>query len=126
MKRSSSCNFVASLLIAISCCVANAQDDPGGDQAQDERTQRLKAMRQRIETLKLTANDEQELKIDDVALFRYSDPTRGIIDATMWAISSGGRPNAILALEYCDNATAKYELTAVAHPPKRVSATRLD
>ena len=122
--------FVVLALASLSVCLqSQAQDDQAeaAEKSKERQAERLEAMRQRIEMLTLVARDEEkELAVGKEPLFRYSDPTRGIIDATMWSIGSGGRPNAILVLEFYDKGTISYELTSVTDPPKQVSATRLN
>ena len=73
---------------------------------------RLGEMKRRITELEISG-DKSKPKFATEPLFRYSDPTRGVTDATMWRLGEKGRPAAILILE--NYRTSKlpwsYELT---------------
>ena len=63
------------------------------------RQQRLAAMRQRAEALRLKIGEKPELRrVGKEPLLRYSDPTRTTTDGTMWLWTQAERPVAVLCL----------------------------
>lgn len=92
------------------CSIACAKDA--------ERATRMKGMREQIEKLVPTGRDASLWQLRDKPVHRYSDPTRNIIDASIWAVGRSGRPQAMVVLELYEDDDSKllnYELTATSH-----------
>ena len=81
--------------------LAFADDKPTEPSASDIR---LREMTQRVERLFASSSDKpgstsQHKFVTNKPLFRYSEPSRNIVDATVWRLGAEGRPKAILVLE---------------------------
>ncbi len=79
----------------------------------DESADRLAEMRRRVEELQLMGAHADAARFRSEPLLRYSDPTRDVIDASVWSLGVQGRPQAILVLERYQDARQywSYELT---------------
>ena len=97
----------------------------GISQAVDpESVARLGEMKRRISELKIAGGDAKPKFVSE-PLFRYSDPTRGVSDATMWRLGEKGRPAAILILENypTSNVPWSYELSVTSeNVPKTITS----
>ncbi|HMC12643.1 MAG TPA: hypothetical protein VKH44_15190, partial [Pirellulaceae bacterium] len=68
-----------------------------------ERARHLERMRKVASSIRVLADPKQTdsaVKLKDEPVLRYSDSTRLAQESTMWIWSGGGRPTAILAVEY--------------------------
>ncbi len=73
--------------------------EPHGDQP-SERAQRLERMLQRAQGMSLSADKaEGEFEMIPQPVFRYDDQPRRILDATLWAWKTSGRPRALCKIE---------------------------
>jgi hypothetical protein len=73
------------------------------DEGDAERAKHLERMRGVAASIRLLADAERAdsaAKISPEPVLRYSDSTRQTLESTLWLWSSGGRPAAILAVEY--------------------------
>lgn len=94
---------------------AQTRDDADTKKKKQERDERMREMTRRW--LSSKAYRPQEGKDVDVArlrkpLFRFSDPARGVLDGTVWAWGSTGRPVALLTQEMYETKWA-YELISL-------------
>ena len=82
------------------------------DSENQSREATVNEMRERARSIRVVLLDGEratkELKLNPKPILRYNDQPRGILDATLWSWSNGGRPSAIIKLE-------KYRKDA-AHP----------
>ena len=72
------------------------------DETSDLREERLDEMRQRAQATKLHRLDEGKripVNMLPEPVFRYSDQPRSILDATLWAWGTQGRPAALMKIE---------------------------
>ena len=70
---------------------------------QREREEHLGQMKEVAASIRLLSKPEQadsEVKLVDKPILRYSDDTRLLHESSLWIWSSGGRPSAVLAVEY--------------------------
>jgi hypothetical protein len=97
-----------------------AQDGNDGQTSRDLSETRLKLVGSRVSALQAKDANGEALAFSQEPAMRYNDTPRGVVDASVWILGDGGRPPAVLVLEYYDNNTVMYELTGAAHPPKAV------
>jgi hypothetical protein len=109
---------ILSLLSCVACCGQDSSELPD----RDSDTGPIKLMQQRASALKVTGASEK-LAFAAEPILRYSDPPRGIVDASVWRLGKDGRPRAVLVLEIYNGRSIQYEFTAVADPPKAVKVT---
>jgi hypothetical protein len=91
--------FVA-LLLSIGLIARAAAEEPGSD---GERARHLERMRELAGSIRLLADPkraESVVKLKQEPVLRYSDSTRQAHESSLWIWSDGGRPTAILAVEY--------------------------
>ena len=67
--------------------------------ADEQKADRSKEMAKRVDEIKITGANSEGTKFGKKPLLRYSDATRFIVDATVWALGDKGRPQGILVLE---------------------------
>lgn len=70
---------------------------------QRQREEHLGQMREVAASIRLFAKREQadsEVKLIEKPILKYSDDTRLLHESSLWIWSSGGRPSAVLAVEY--------------------------
>src|SRR5262245_26513833 len=68
-----------------------------------ERAKHLEHMREVAASIRLLADPVREdsaVKRVDKPILRYSDDTRATYESSLWIWSAGGRPSAVLAVEY--------------------------
>lgn len=87
---------LAGFLVACSTAGSLAAEGPDFDA-------RLKEMTQRIFAMKPSGEKSKDLTFRPDPLLRYSDPTRAIVDATVWSLGAKGRPQGIVVLERYEN-----------------------
>ncbi len=71
--------------------------------ADEQSNQRREEMAKRIAAIEIDGKNSKETKFGKQPLLRYSDPTRHITDATVWALGQKGRPQGIMVLERYEN-----------------------
>jgi hypothetical protein len=111
---------VFGVLLCASICGGQVQPADADKAASNER---LKLMGARVAALKGVDAGGEAVAFSDEALFRYSDPERGIVDATLWRLGKAGRPKAILVLELYGENSLQYEFTGAADLPKSVEGS---
>lgn len=87
------------LLVAFSSAV-QAQGKTESEEAQQHA--QLRAMKDAAQSLQIKPISEQHaatISFRDRPILRYSDPARGMPDATVWRLGTDGRPGALVALE---------------------------
>jgi len=89
--------WVAACLVAVQASIGAAQEaDPTPSEL------RLKRMRRIAERVQVTVQINEQMKqisLVDTSLLRFSDPTRELHDATVWAWGTDGRPACLLTVE---------------------------
>lgn len=65
-----------------------------------ESESRLNDMKERIKEISFSGKHSKDVSFKPEPLFRYSDPTRNVLDATIWRLGEKGRPKGIAVLEY--------------------------
>jgi hypothetical protein len=116
--------FLASLTAVLAPALtrvrAEVQDQPGSP--------RLAAMRRLVGKATVAevgdGNDGPPLKLRGEPLLHYGDPSRGIREGTLWAWSSGGRPAAVMKIEYWSDGAGEaghWGISLGALSPRRVS-----
>src|SRR4051812_23177 len=93
------------LLLLVSLIPSAAAEEPVSEKpaADAERTKHLDKMRKVAGSIRVLADPktvESAVKLKEEPVLRYADSTRQAHEATLWIWSSGGRPAAILAVEY--------------------------
>ena len=103
--------YFVMLHVLFTCCLlgigsARADEPVSNEQADSEdriRRATLNEMRDRVNTIRVASvvddQTSKELKLNPEPILRYNDQPRGILDATLWSWSDGGRPAAIIKLE---------------------------
>jgi hypothetical protein len=108
------------LLTTSSAGVALSQEIDETQASRELRASRMSLMRSRVAALTATGRDGNLLAFGEEAAMRYNDTPRGVVDASVWILGAGGRPPAVLVLEFYDNNTVMFELTANDVPPQSV------
>lgn len=93
------------LLVAFGLVGAVAAEEPqkSTDEQRAEHQKRLFEVATSIRLLADPARDDSEVKLVAEPILRYTDNTRQIDGSSLWIWSNGGRPSAILAVEYYPN-----------------------
>lgn len=103
--------------------VASARSFAAEPDLASPRDARLEAMRQRAESLSLTAGAEPEpYRIKPVPLLRYNDATNTTTDGTLWLWEVKNRPTAALCLfmDSRDGFQWNYELVSLSAEPLHI------
>jgi len=90
------CRF---LLIMIASLLGSAAAQERTEISERQRAEHLAQMKNLAGSIELSQG-ESRVKLVEEPVLRYSDNTRQNDEATLWIWSSGGRPSAILAVEY--------------------------
>jgi hypothetical protein len=90
--------------LAFTLCLLGpvAADDPE-EISDEQRAQHLEHMKKVASSIRLLANQRQAdsvVKLVEDPILRYSDDTRLLFESSLWIWSDGGRPSAVLAVEY--------------------------
>jgi hypothetical protein len=103
-------------------------DEPT-DISEEQRAELLSQMKNMATSIHLLADAEladSEVKLVEVPILRYNDSTRDAQQSLLWIWSDGGRPSAVLALNYypnyLDGTSLLYEIASLS--TKRVSVQR--
>ena len=89
--------YVASLAILV---FSAAADEPEVDAARARHLQRMRELAGSIRVVADPANAKVAVKLQEEPILRYSDSTRKTHESSLWTWTDGGRPTAILAVEY--------------------------
>ena len=92
--------LVVLLLVAIGLLSSAPAQEPV---TEDQRAQHLEKMRELAGSIRLLADHERAesaVKLKEEPVLRYADDTRQTHESSLWVWSDGGRPAAILALEF--------------------------
>lgn len=100
------------LSLSLTASAAGELGAPSPASTKNERAERMKEMKRRAEELIVTAQ-RGKAAFDAQPLFRYSDPIRQVIDATIWSIGGEQRPQVLLVMERYSRETKfwSYEMT---------------
>jgi hypothetical protein len=74
--------------------------------SEEQRAKHLGQMKELAASIRLLADTRQEesaVKLVEKPILRYSDNTRRTHESSLWIWSAGGRPSAVLAVEYYPN-----------------------
>ena len=76
-------------------------DAEAGDEEEKRPSAALKAMHERAAAVKVFSvnHPDRPIKLLAKPVLRYSDPDINIVDASVWAYSDGGRPQALVKIE---------------------------
>jgi hypothetical protein len=95
--------FTGLVLLPLSDRSASAKDKESEDASTAERASQLETMRkiaQSMTVFELSGEKRSPLRLLDEPVLRYADNTRRSHDSTIWIWASGGRPRALLGVEY--------------------------
>jgi hypothetical protein len=93
--------FSTGLLIVASALVA-CGDEPQ-QPSEKQRAEHLARMKEVVESIRVLGNPrvkDATVKLLDKPVLRYADETRQTLESAMWIWSGGGRPTAVLAIEF--------------------------
>ena len=91
------------LLLPINLAAEEPAASPERAKIDAERARHLERMRKLAGTIRVLADPKQtdsSVMLKEEPVLRYSDSTRQTHESTLWIWSGGGRPTAILAVEY--------------------------
>jgi len=110
---------------------SNGQDPPGATPDESPAKRRLEVMRKALDDLRVTStaiSSPAALKFGQHPLLRYSDQTRGLLDAAVWRLGERGRPTALVTLELYqprEGAEAlSYEFLSLSTAPLEMQSAR--
>jgi hypothetical protein len=118
----------------LGACVVSLAGAAEPDQAAKEtsdaqRAKHLAHMKELAASIRLLADARREdsaVKLMDKPILRYSDNTRATYESSLWIWSAGGRPAAVLAVEYYPKAVPEprwlYEIASLS--TERIAARR--
>lgn len=92
--------------VAAVCFTAAAAADEPQKSADEQRAAHQSYMLELASSIRLLANperDDSSVRLVTEPILRYTDNTRQIDGSSLWIWSEGGRPTAILAVEYYPN-----------------------
>jgi hypothetical protein len=101
---------IAVLLTIASLTGALRADDADTAKSRDEdmKARRFELMQSRVAALKVQSNEpEFPSQFSAKPIFKYSDPARGYVAASVWKLGGRGRPKALLAVELDRNTYGK-------------------
>ncbi len=121
----SAASWIAGLLLALACSLAVAA--PAQAQENKAAADRLALMQQTLADQKWTSQDlpPEALQFTDKPLLRYDDPTRELLDATVWRLGKNKRPTAVVTLEIYEHAGEKwlsYEFVSLSEASARLES----
>jgi hypothetical protein len=97
--------------------------------SEEQRAKHLAYMKEVAASIRLLADPGREnsaVKLMEKPILRYSDDTRATHESSLWIWSAGGRPSAVLALEYYPKAARGprwlYEIASLS--TERIAAQR--
>lgn len=79
---------------------AAAQSPEPSDAKREAHLARMKEIASSIRLLPDVRNADSDVKLVETPVLRYSDQTRQAHESALWIWSSGGRPTAVLAIEF--------------------------
>jgi hypothetical protein len=119
---------LSTFCLAAACNISLAADPPEATQPDDVQSQaRLKLMRDTIAAFSVRFEQQDDLptqKFSTEPILRYSDPVRGLLDATVWRLGEDGRPRALVTLELSqrdEDHILTYEFLSLSADPFAVS-----
>lgn len=83
-------------------------NEPSRETPDAERARHLAHMKEVAASIRLLADPQREdsaVKLVEKPILRYSDDTRATHESSLWIWSAGGRPSAVLAVEYYPKGT---------------------
>lgn len=117
----------AILVLASLTGVLHGNDkEPPKDRAEELKARRFELMQSRVAALKIES-DKAGVPSQFAAkpIFKYSDPARGYVAASVWKLGEHGRPLALLAVELDRNTYGKpcigYEYGSLTNTPFKVT-----
>jgi hypothetical protein len=90
-------------LILLACLFSDLAAAESDETVQEQRAEHLAKMQDLAASIRLLADSQQEtsaVKLVEKPIIRYSDSTRETHESSLWIWSGGGRPSAMLAVEY--------------------------
>src|SRR5262249_47739687 len=88
------------LVLIVSPLLSGEEPEQPGDKQRAEHLARMQDLAASIRVLADPRRTDSAVKLVDRPVLRYADNTRQTLESAMWIWSDGGRPSAILALEY--------------------------
>jgi hypothetical protein len=127
MSARRSCWAVLVVLLVASLVLADEKDAA----TEKERAEHQARMKELAESFRVLANPRRAdsvVKLSEKPVLRYADDTRQTIESWLWVLSRGGRPDAMLAIEYYPDIEGSprwlYEIASLATRP--IAAERGD
>jgi hypothetical protein len=113
--------------VCLGLCAFVAAQEPSADA---ERARHLARMRELAGSIQVLADADQSdsaVKLKDEPVLRYADDTRQTFESSLWIWSNGGRPAAIVALEYypTDPQGPRWLYEIASLSPKHIAAKRI-
>jgi hypothetical protein len=112
-----------------SLAAADELKEPPKEISDEQRAKHLAHMKDVAASIRLLADPRREdsaVKLVDKPILRYSDNTRLTHESSLWIWSAGGRPSAVLAVEYYPQAVRGprwlYEIASLS--TERIAAQR--
>jgi len=99
MKTSTRC-WAFWLVLVLSPLLVGDEPEQPSDKQRAEHLARMKDLAASIRLLADPQRTDSAVKLVDQPVLRYADATRQTLESAMWIWSDGGRPSALLALEY--------------------------
>jgi hypothetical protein len=122
-----------SLVVLLFLAMSLATHLPAEETAADaERAKHLKQMRKVASSIQVLADpksSDSAVKLKEEPVLRYADSTRQTQESSLWIWSGGGRPTAILAVEYYPQGPAGprwlYEIASLSNEPIAASCDEI-
>ena len=88
------------VLASLTGVLQGNENEPAKDRAEELKVRRFELMQSRVAALKIES-DKASVPSQFAAkpIFKYSDPARGYVAASVWKLGEHGRPLALLAVE---------------------------
>jgi len=113
-------------LFSISLLAGASADEPTPDAERAKHLERLREVAGSIRVLADPKKADSAVKLRKDPVLRYADSTRATLESTLWIWSDGGRPAAIMAIEYYPKGPTGprwlYEIASLS--TKRIAAER--
>jgi hypothetical protein len=114
------------LLASLTGVLHGNDNEPAKDRAEELIAHRFELMQSRVAALKVES-DKTSVPSQFAAnpIFKYSDPARGYVAASVWKLGEHGRPLALLAVELDRNTYGRpcigYEYGSLTNTPFKVT-----
>ena len=136
IRRSLLIGFVLVVLVSSKTNLVRAEDAETPAKNRDEilKAQRFELMQKKVAALKIQSDESDEADFPThfaaKPIFKYSDPARHYVAASVWKLGDQGRPKALLAVELHRSTFGKptigYEYGSLTKTPFKMSAEKVN